>query len=135
EAKVWAALTSKLLPPFPTTLSLDRVLAYMDKSQANSRQAGVRLEPPQILVSRQPAVLVIIDGKPIPLEIEKTNLQKIVNTNWDLFYDKKGGRYYLRDEKVWLSAKELTDSWLPVTKLPKDFSKLPASELYAEVLQ
>ena len=43
---------------------------------------------------------MIIDGQPIPLDIEGTDLQKLVNTNWDLFLDKKAGRYYLRDGNV-----------------------------------
>ncbi len=136
EAKAWPGVeATKLLPPYPTSLALDRILAYMDKSQSNARQTEVLLDPPSILVSTQPAVLVITDGKPIPLDIEKTNLQKIVNTNWDLFFDKKENRYYLRDDKVWLSAKTLTDAWTAVTKLPKDFTKLPATDQYKEVLQ
>ena len=135
EASVWRALTTKLLPAYPTTVALDRILAYMDAAPLNSRQTDVQLAPPAILVSSQPAVLVIIDGKPIPVDLEKTNLQKIVNTNWDLFFDRQGSRYYLRDDKVWLSAKELTDAWMPVDKLPKDFSQLPATESYKEVLQ
>ena len=135
QAEVWRALTTKLLPPYPTSVALDRVLAYLDESPDSARQTAVLLDPPLILVSTQPAVLVIIDGKPIPVDIENTNLQKIVNTNWDLFFDKKESRYYLRDDKVWLSARELKDAWLPVTKLPKDFSRLPATDEYKDVLQ
>ncbi len=134
EAKVWQTLTAKLLPAYPTTLALDRVMAYMDESPLDVRQTDVLLVPPPILVSTQPAVLVIIDGKPIPIDIEGTSLQRIVNTNWDLFFDKKADRYYLRDDKAWLSARNMTDAWMPVTKLPKDFSKLPATDLYKEVL-
>jgi len=135
EAKVWEALSIKLLPPYPTSIALDRVLAYMDKSTVNPRQTTILMEPPPILVSTQPAVLVIIDGDPVRVDIEKIDLQKVVNTNWDLFCDKKGTRYYLRDDKVWYSAKGLTDAWSPIDKLPKDFTKLPATEQYAEVRQ
>jgi len=135
EAKAWQALTTRLLPAYPATVALDRILAYMDQSQWNARQTAVLLDPPPILVSTQPAALVIIDGQPVPVDIAKTNLQKIVNTNWDLFFDKKGNRYYLRDEKVWLSAKELKDAWAPVAKLPTDFTRLPATDPYKEVLQ
>ena len=134
EAKVWVAIATKLLPAYPTTVALDRILAYIDKNQLNARQTEVLLVPPPILVSTQPAMLVIIDGKPILIDIDSTKLQKVVNTNWDLFFDVKGGRYYLRDEKVWLSAKALTDAWMPVTKLPEDFSRLPATDPYKDML-
>jgi hypothetical protein len=135
ETKVWEALSIKLLPAYPTSLALDRVLAYMDKSMVNARQTAVLMEPPPILVSTQLAILVIIDGEPVRVDIENTNLQKVVNTNWDLFCDKKGTRYYLRDDKVWLSATGFTEAWTPVDELPKDFSRLPATEQYAEVRQ
>lgn len=135
QKKQWADLTTQVLPKALKTVALERILAFMDKSQINAPQAAILLEPPPILVSTQPAALVIIDGKPVPLAIEKTNLQKIVNTNWDLFRDTKSKQYYLRDDKSWLSTKELTGSWKAVTKLPKDFSKLPATEQYREVRQ
>ena len=133
DTRIWEALTVKLMPSYPISVSLDRMLAYVDRSSVKIRETAVVLEPPPILVSTQPAALVIIDGKPIGLAVEGTDLQKIVNTNWDLFQDKQDGRYYLRDGKVWLSAKELNDAWMPVAKLPQDFSKLPATDDYKEI--
>ena len=135
ELQSWVALTKKLLPASPTAVALDRVLAYMDTKPVAARQTKVSLEPPPILVARQPAVLVIIDGDPINFDIENTDLQKVLNTNWDLFLDKKTKVYYLRDDKVWLSAKQLSDAWTPVKKMPNGFAKLPATEQYQEVRQ
>jgi hypothetical protein len=133
EAKQWAELTRKLMPERPASLALDRVLAYLDSGQIKPRSIQTSMESPPILVSTQPAVLVMIDGKPVPLDIEKTNLQKIVNTNWDLFFDKKNGQFYLRDGRSWLTAKSLQDSWKPVTKAIKEFTKLPATAEYQDV--
>jgi hypothetical protein len=133
QLEVWQTLTRQLLPSFPTRVALDRLLAYMDESHVKARQTNVQLTPPRIFVSPQPAVLVIIDGEPIPLDVERTKLEKIVNTNWDLFFDQEGDRYYLRNDKAWLSARELTGAWSPVAKLPKDFSRLPADDSYKEV--
>ena len=135
EAKLCEALTFKLLPAYPTTVAIERILAYLDESAVNARQTKVLLEPPPILVSKQPAVLVMIDGEPVLMDVEQTSLQKVVNTNWDLFFDKTTNRYYLRDDRVWLAAKVLTEAWMPVDKMPKDFSRLPATEQYKEVSQ
>jgi hypothetical protein len=135
EAESLKALTAKLFPTLPTSISLDRVLAYMDASQARPRQTAISLDPPPILVSTQPAVLVIIDGEPVLFDIEKTELQKVVNTNWDLFFHKDNERYYLRKDKTWLSAKKLTDAWKSEKKLPKDFSRLPDTDEYQEIKQ
>lgn len=133
QAKEWEALTTRLLPGYPTTLALDRILAYMDEKPAETRQTAVLLEPPPILVSTQPAVLVIIDGQPVRIDLGETGLQKIVNTNWDLFFDKKEKRYYLRDGMSWLMTSELNDKWVPTTKLAKSFSKLPDRYEYKDI--
>lgn len=135
EAEHLNQLTTKLFPQAPATVSLDRVLAYIDTSQIKPRETAVQMDPPQILVSMQPAVLVIIDGEPILLDLENTSLQKVVNTNWDLFFDKDQKRYFLRRDKTWLSAKQLNDAWVAQKKLPKDFSKLPDTDEYKEVKQ
>jgi hypothetical protein len=133
EAQNLSALVSKLFPKQPTSVSLDRVLAYMDTGQIKPRETAVSLDPPAILVSTQPALLVIIDGDPVLFDLENTNLQKVVNTNWDLFFDKKQERYYLRNNTNWYSAKNLTDAWKVEKKSLKEFSKLPATESFAEV--
>jgi hypothetical protein len=132
EEKNWIDLTRKLLPTYPTSIALDRVLAHMDTAPTNVRETEVTLDPPPILVSQQPAVLVILDGQPIPIDVEKTKLQKVVNTNWDLFRDTKDDRFYLRDDKVWYSAANLT-GWQPVKKLPEEFSNLPDTEQYKDI--
>jgi hypothetical protein len=133
EAQRYEELTKGLLPQAPTSVALDRILAYLNIDDAKTRQVAVSMEPPSILVSTQPAVLVIIDGKPIPLDIENTDLQKIVNTNWDLFFNKNDNLYYLRMDRVWLSAKDLNEPWMSVKKMSKEFKKLPDTDQYAEI--
>ena len=133
DAQYWVTLTTKLFPAYPTTEALDRILAYLDDNPVDARQTAVLLDPPPIIVTKQPAVLVIIDGQPIPVDIEGTNLQKVVNTNWDLLIDKGTGSYYLRHDKAWLSARGLNEAWTSATKLPRDFSSLPATDEYKEM--
>ena len=134
HAQKLSAVTKSLLPTYPTSIALDRLLAYVDVSQIAPRNTAVAVDPPPILVSTQPAVLVIIDGEPVPVDIENTQLKKVVNTNWDLFLDKEG-RFYLRDDKAWLSAKALDAAWTPLTKMPKEFTKLPDTDQYSDVKQ
>jgi hypothetical protein len=135
EAQKLIVLATTLLPDTPTSVALDRILAYLDLQEAPAkvREVQVSMDPPPILVSNQPAALVIIDGKPILNDIEQTRLQKVLNTNWDLFFHKEEGKYYLLDDQTWLSAKSLQDAWSPVSKLPADFKSLPATEEYADV--
>ena len=67
------------------------------------------------------------------LPIEKTSLEFVVNTNWDLFFDKSDSKYYLLDEKRWLTAAALEGPWTATTKLPKDMSKIPDQPNWAGV--
>ncbi len=133
QAKAWTALTVKLIPKRAMTVALDRLLAYLDSSQVQRRDVQVALDPPPILVSMQPAVLVILDGQPLWVDVDKTKLKHAVNTNWDLFQDADSGLHYLRLDKSWLAARSLQDTWTPIMQLPKDFAQLPKDAEYQEI--
>src|SRR5262245_54038686 len=79
----------ELRPPGQaTTLSLDRVLAYLNPTQQPTQTpVAVNLDPPRIFYSRQPAILLTILGEPQfrPVETNRTDLMFAINTNWDLF--------------------------------------------------
>ena len=55
-------------------LALDRVLAFVHAGEVPRKEARVLTEPPPIFGSTQPAVLVILDGDPVMLEVENTGL-------------------------------------------------------------
>ncbi|MBV8072193.1 MAG: hypothetical protein JO270_19970 [Acidobacteriaceae bacterium] len=132
QLDAWQVLTKKLLPAFPAVVAVERVLPYIDPSRIDIRETAVALDPPPILVTTQPALMMIIDGQPVARDIKGTSLQKIVNTNWDLFFDKEVQRYYLRAENSWYSATALNNKWTPVGKLPNSFSRLPDTGPYKD---
>jgi hypothetical protein len=97
----------------------------------------VKNDPPKIFVSEGPAILLLTDGKPVRSPIKKTKLEFVVNTNWDLFFDKSSSKYYLLHGKQWLTARDLNGPWAVTHELPKDMSKLPSegNENWADVKQ
>ena len=105
-------------------ISVDRVLANMERAQAVPRADEVRVEAPAIFTSLEPAILVLIDGKPILSPIEGTDLKFVVNTNWDLFLDLDSSTFYLLHEDAWIKAPTLAGPWSPGGKLPEGFKKL-----------
>jgi hypothetical protein len=129
----WSDLVRQLLPADALVISLDRLLAFMPAAEVSRKEAHVLTEPPPIFVSAQPAVLVIVDGDPILVDIENTNLHRIMNTNWDLFQDRRTKLYYLRDNKSWLGAADLHGTFTPLSELPPDFARLPADDRYKEI--
>ena len=77
--------------------------------------------------------MLVVDGEPVRAPIEKTEMEFIVNTNWDLFHDKKGKTYYLLVDKTWLSASALAGPWAVTGKLPDELTKLPANQNWDDV--
>lgn len=131
-------LVDELSPPRQVvSVSLDRVLAYVDPAeQPHQRAVEVNLDPPKIFYSGKPAILVIFMGAPQlrPVEADKTDLMFAVNTNWDVFYGATEQRYYLLDDESWLTAPDAVKGpWTPTTKLPAALSSLPADDNWADV--
>ena len=127
------ATVRELIPRGPVTISLERVTSGLARTQTLARGVAVSLDPPPIFVSTVPAILIIIDGDPVGIDIEGTGLQYIVNTNWDLFQQPGSSRYYLLNDDMWLTAESLDSTWSATSELPDGFAKLPDDENWAEV--
>lgn len=117
------AVRTFLPPSASLVISLDRLVASVNKSQPPTAAVTVRNDPPVIFVSNKPAMLVQLDGEPVSADIKDTKLQFIVNTNWPIFFDKSEKYYYIFTGKQWLTAPSLNGTWTQTSQLPKDMSK------------
>ena len=122
----------------PQTISLDRLIASLDPTKIPVAKTELNLNPPTILWSERPAVLVIFLGKPrfkpVPGLSGGAELLFAVNTNWDIFLDPTEQRYYLLDERSWLTTADLERGpWTPASTLPKSLSSLPADDNWSDV--
>lgn len=138
EAKSLRRTVDELHPPGqPLTLSLDRVLVYIDPAKQQQQQAvQLNLDPPRIFFSSRPAILLMFQGDPQlqPVVKDKPDLMFAVNANWPVFYDATKQRYYLLNGDNWLLATDaLRGPWLPAGNLPRGLSSLPPDENWAEV--
>lgn len=122
------------MPPETTqTISLDRLVASVQKQNV-ARTAPVKNDPPAILVSYEPAILLLVIGEPVRSKVDKDKeLEFVVNANWPLFFDKSGSRYYLLAEKRWLTGSSLDGPWEQAAKLPKELSKLTQDPNWSEL--
>jgi hypothetical protein len=126
-------LLRQLFPSAGMTISLDRILAGLQRTKTSAKPVAVKTDAPRIFYSKGPAVMLLVDGELVRAPIEKTQLEFVVNANWDLFYDKKTKSYYLLADKTWLSASALAGPWAVTGKLPDDLSKLPANQNWDDV--
>ena len=134
NAGVMERILRPMVPTGGEPISIDRLLADLEKNdQIQARAVVVKNDPPPIYYSSRSAVLLMVDGDPVLAPIEKTDLQFIVNTNWDLFFDKSKKQYFLLVENGWLTAKELKGPWTTTQVVPKDMEKLPAGQNFDDV--
>lgn len=121
----------------PLTVSLDRILAYLDvEKQPQQHAVDLNLDPPRIFFSTRPAILVMFMGEPQlqPVVKDQNELMFAVNTNWDIFFDAVSQRYYLLNGDNWLmTADALKGPWTSAGTLPKGLSLLPADENWAYI--
>jgi hypothetical protein len=126
-------LSRHLFPGTGMTVSLDRVVAGVERGQANAKPVTVKTEPPPIFTRESAAVLLFVDGEPVQAPIEGTSVTMIVNTNWTLFFDEGSKYYFLLQDPNWLTAAALAGPWAATKSLPPDFAKLPAAEEFADM--
>lgn len=127
-------LFKTLVPKGGEPISLDRLMADIDRTKVTGPGAPIKNDPPQIFFSSSAAVLLIVEGEPVLAPIDKTDLQFVVNANWDVFFDKDSKDYFmLASDGVWMTASDLKERWKQATKLPKDMSKLPSGENFDDV--
>ena len=68
-------------------VSLERITAYLERAETALSPAPLKPDPPRILMSTRPAVLVLLEGPPVLAPVPGTDLSYTLNTNWDLLRD------------------------------------------------
>jgi hypothetical protein len=133
SAQLMETLFRQMMPTDAQPISLDRLMADVQKDKPQSQGVPLNNDPPPIFYSSNPAILLIVEGDSVLAPIEKLDVEFVVNTNWDLFYDKKKKNYFLLSNNGWLSAKQLKGPWAATQTLPKDMSKLPSGQNFDDV--
>lgn len=103
-----------LVPRELKSISLDRMEANLAILQAR-QQAGsqpLRNDPPAILFSTRPAMLVLVDGPPVYRPVEKTELERVFNTRALILRDKSGG-HFLHLFDGYVQSASLNGPWTP----------------------
>jgi hypothetical protein len=101
------------------TISLDRVEASLKAAGVKAPTFPVRNDPPRIIVSNTPAILVPIDGAPIlkPLP-DDSRFKRVINTRALILQGGMGDSYYLHVFDGWLSSSSLDGPWTQASRTP-----------------
>jgi hypothetical protein len=113
---------------WPRTITLDRLLAELEmtRSEVDNESVVVKNDPPKILYSSTPAVLILIDGQPVLRAVPGTLFEHVINTPATLIYDTAGSRYYLDGNGVWVTAATLDGPWTVATNPPSGLDQAKA---------
>ena len=116
-------------------VSLDRILANIERTGQRQKGVEVNLDPPPIFYSPEPAILVGFFGSPVLEQIEDVpELSYVTNTNWDIFYHDATSTYFLLYEESWLQSRNIySESWEAAASLPAVFNQLPATKQWESV--
>jgi len=108
------------VPATVRTVSLVELEANLAATRAQSSTAGVAVnnDPPRIIVSTVPAVLVRIDGQPSLRQAPDSALLRVINTRALVLLDPATGHYYLFAAGRWMQASAVDGPWTPAVNPP-----------------
>jgi hypothetical protein len=105
-------------------ISVDRLLTMMyaieDEKKKDSLIAGG--EVPEFFFSAGPAVLVLIDGKPVMKKVDE-GVSVVENTEYFIAQDDASKKYYLYCADQWFSSDNLETGWEAVSEVPEAVRK------------
>ena len=138
QSEVRNSLVSKAFQGRESIVPLDVLLRLLPEAfeipGQTSSAAGLNFEPPAILISEKPLKLLSIDKEPVRAQIEGTNLEYVVNTNWNVFYYPPDEHWYVLNDNAWQQNNYLADGdWTTTDKLPLDFEKLALNDSWPQV--
>jgi hypothetical protein len=79
---------------------------------------AVSIDPPRLVFVESPAALVRIDGEPAWRPVEKTSLERLINTRVLVLRDTQAGVVLVHVLDGWVGAPSLAGPWAVATQVP-----------------
>ncbi|MBK7675495.1 MAG: carbohydrate-binding family V/XII [Candidatus Accumulibacter sp.] len=113
------------LPAVMATMSLDLLQGQLAASQtAKPQVAQVNNDPPRVLVSYSPAILVPIDGTPVIKAVSGTRFERVINSQALIARTRLDSTWYLHVFDGWLTATSLEGPWVATSGVPSGLNDL-----------
>lgn len=94
--------------------------------QQDNLSSGLNTTPPEIIYSRQPAILVYIDGSPRMEYNQDWGLETVINSPFTIVKN-NDGQFYLYGGKHWYRAASATGPFAHVSAVPQNLRKIESS--------
>ena len=124
-AQAWVDALVKDAASKHKVIALDRLEAQLRNEEADrvADRMPLKNDPPAIVFSTVPAMLVNIDGPARYGPVSGSSLQRVVNTRVLLLRD-PAGRHFLHVFDGWLTANELNGDWIVLPEESADLAKI-----------
>ena len=126
NSKKLSDILEKGLSNLDLQISMDNLLATLEIVE--SRVAGsqkINTDPPIIIFSKEPAVLVTLDGEPNMKAVENSDIMRVLNTAYTILFKPAAKTYYLfADTDAWYRADKIKGDWQLAAEVPADIAKL-----------
>ncbi len=94
------------------TIALDRLQASLAASgTVQSAGVPVQNDPPRIIVSNSPAILIPISGQPVIKDVPDSRFERVINTRALILRTRGDSTWYLHVYDGWLSAPAIMGPW------------------------
>jgi hypothetical protein len=125
EEKKLIDVLKKEISKWEGSISLDQLLVSLEEAEREQVAAdSLRTEPPTILFSTEPAILIMIDGEPSLQATDDERCMRVINTPFLMVLDTSTGDYYLDGGDDWYAARSATGPWEHVDGVPLEVLKL-----------
>jgi hypothetical protein len=116
--------------PLTESMPLDELETALATTSidAGQKRVAVRNDPPRIILSTNPAVLVTIDGQPV-LRPSVDGFRKVINTRALILADVSTNTYYLALMDGWVAAKTVNGPWSLANRAPATLQKIKAAAI------
>ncbi len=123
----YKAFLQTKLPDESKVIALDRLEVAMAASESAGSHVPsfpVNNDPPRIIFSTKPSILVVIDGPPTFRGIGSTHLQLLLNSKATIILDTEDSKRYLNVMDGWMEAPDLEGPWTYASKIPNDMKEI-----------
>ena len=118
------------IPRMNVTFSLDRLLTTLEEAEkVQMASEKLKTDPPKIVFSETPSILITIDGLPQLRPLPETQVMMVVNTPFVLLFDPAQKTYYLKGGEEWFSAKDALGPWRGEPNPPESILTVPLREM------
>src|SRR5262245_23672253 len=112
QEKQLSGILERELPKTDLTMSLDRLMAGLKVAESERIQSeGLSTAPPKIYFETSPAVLIVMDGDPVPRKIEGAKIQRVVNTPYFVVFNPESKTYWTKAGSTWFSTSDAKGAW------------------------